>query len=210
MTAVYTTSAFALSVQIPRINDDCLIGGVPAHDLVGIDIEASKERFDALILATVQAEYPGAEFGSEFRVCDQDGNADTAAAREASDWIANEAENLFGSGTFWVEETYPPIGGGSQELDTQYNGWTNYATWRVNLEVCEDLCNSYVENVSFESIESLAGQLKEETEEIVTNYGQLDGLAVDYAMAFLSDVDWYEIAKHWEDDLIAPDEDETS
>ena len=114
------------------------------------------------------------------------------------------------SGTFWVEETYPPIGGGSQELDTQYNGWTNYATWRVNLEVCEDLCNSYVENVSFESIESLAGQLKEETEEIVTNYGQLDGLAVDYAMAFLSDVDWYEIAKHWEDDLIAPDEDETS
>lgn len=127
MTAVYTKSAFALSVQIPRIDDDRLIGGVPAHDLAGIDIEASKDRYDAMLLAIVQAEYPGAEFGDDFRVYDQDGNADTAAAREVSDWIANEAEHLFNSGAFWIEETYPPIGGGSQELDTQYNGWTTTA-----------------------------------------------------------------------------------
>ena len=87
-----------------------------------------------------------------------------------------------------------------------YNGWTNYATWRVNLEVCDDLCNSWhADRETFEDVSDIAERLKDETEEIVTNYGTLDGLAVDYAMAFLSDVNWYEIAFHWTDELVTPE-----
>ena len=90
-----------------------------------------------------------------------------------------------------------------------YNGWTSYATWRVNLEICDDLCNSWhADRETFEDVSNIAERLKDETEEIVTNYGTLDGLAVDYAMAFLSDVNWYEIASHWTEELIQAEEEE--
>ncbi len=90
-----------------------------------------------------------------------------------------------------------------------YNGWTSYATWRVNLEICDDLCNSWhADRETFENVSDIAERLKDETEEIVTNYGTLDGLAVDYAMAFLAGVNWYEIASHWTDELIEAEDEE--
>ena len=85
-----------------------------------------------------------------------------------------------------------------------YNGWTNYATWRINLEHFDgvnayqlsgryvnsasdikDLASDYVENIIFETTS--------------------EGFARDYALAFLSDVKWWEIANH----LIANLKDET-
>lgn len=70
--------------------------------------------------------------------------------------------------------------------DNTYNGWTNYATWRVNLEFFDDgagedaqSCREYVESV----IED-----------------QAQGIALDYAMAFLSDVNWHEIASHHQEE----------
>ena len=85
-----------------------------------------------------------------------------------------------------------------------YNGWTNYATWRINLEQFDgvtayqlsgrcvnsasdikDLARDYVENIIFETTS--------------------EGFARDYALAFISDVNWWEIANH----LIANLEDET-
>jgi hypothetical protein len=71
----------------------------------------------------------------------------------------------------------------------KYNGWTNYATWRINLEVIGDM--------EFENKVS-ALQLIEIVEECVfTNPNTCDTprLIEDYARAFVSQVDFYEIAK---------------
>lgn len=79
--------------------------------------------------------------------------------------------------------------------DTKYNGWTNYATWRVNLEVfdCQD------NNWDWFNLDQEAYELSKEIQEYVENYieeSTEQGLARDYALAFLSDVNWHEIAEH--------------
>ena len=75
----------------------------------------------------------------------------------------------------------------------EYNGWTNYATWRINLELLDDI--EYEQEVT-------AGYLKEITEDIVFNNTVDKGcLAADYARAFLDDVNYHEIASHINDEL---------
>lgn len=77
-------------------------------------------------------------------------------------------------------------------MTNEFNGWTNYETWRVNLELFDgfDLCEvpSTIDNPY-----DLAEYLKEMAEEIV--YGDAEGLAKDYALAFLSGVDYGQIAR---------------
>jgi len=79
-----------------------------------------------------------------------------------------------------------------------YNGWTNYATWRVNLEIIDgiDARDMWPREVRDDDAYSLSKQLEEYAEEVVSGYGQVEGLAMDYARAFLSEVNWYEIAEH--------------
>ena len=67
-----------------------------------------------------------------------------------------------------------------------YNGWTNYATWRVHLEMFDDM--EADEPVRWQDIRDMA--------EDVVEASSSEGLARDYAMAFLSDVNWREIADH--------------
>ena len=76
--------------------------------------------------------------------------------------------------------------------NNEYNGWSNYATWRVNLEILGDI--EFEEQVS-------ADYLKELTEECVFEGGATQRIADDYAQAFLSDVNYYEIANHINDDI---------
>lgn len=83
--------------------------------------------------------------------------------------------------------------------DETYNGWRNYATWRVNLEVADDLLQGRGRVT--------AEELKDEVEELVI--GDAEGIVADYALSFMSDVDWYEIAEHHNDDLPDDDEDES-
>ena len=99
--------------------------------------------------------------------------------------------------------------------DTRYNGWTNYATWRVNLEICDDYCGSLASDVEngyqerFADIGTLAESLKESVEALV--YGDdyhAEQLVTQYAMAFIDDVNWDEIARHWEPELIASDDED--
>lgn len=97
--------------------------------------------------------------------------------------------------------------------DTTYNGWTNYATWRVNLELCSDKLDNLESNRErFESVSDLADRLKQMVDDVITNYGENEeGIAVDYASAFVSDVNWYEIAEHYPAELIGEnDEPETN
>lgn len=67
--------------------------------------------------------------------------------------------------------------------DNTYNGWTNYATWRVYCELFDGADSSYT-----------ADSAREYAEEIIEESSS--GLAQDYAMSFLSEVDWREIAEH--------------
>ena len=80
--------------------------------------------------------------------------------------------------------------------DKTYNGWTNYETWRVNLEIFDgfdpsDYYSAFVPSDAYE----LGQSLKQYAIEILESEGT-KGLTFDYAMAFLDAVNWMEIAKH--------------
>ena len=84
--------------------------------------------------------------------------------------------------------------------DTTYNGWTNYATWRVNLEIFDGLEQSELFDLTL-PVEQLRHVLQDYVEGHIYESGGGNGnIAVDYALAFLSDVNWYEIAKHMIED----------
>lgn len=78
-------------------------------------------------------------------------------------------------------------------LSETYNGWTNYATWRVNLEIFDELD---LRDMGWHKLDKydLAAALKEYANEII-EMGAEEGLALDYARAFISDVDWYDISR---------------
>lgn len=82
---------------------------------------------------------------------------------------------------------------------SEYNGWTNYPTWRANLEIFDgmelgDFWGFHNEKASEIDVYELADVLKDYADEMLTINGE-SGLAVDYARAFLLDVSWLEIAK---------------
>jgi len=79
--------------------------------------------------------------------------------------------------------------------DNTHNGWTNYATWRVMLEIFSDCDPAYFSNL--EDSYELSKELRDYAEEVITDFGQIDSnsLAVSYAVSFLSYVDWQEIAE---------------
>lgn len=71
----------------------------------------------------------------------------------------------------------------------RYNGWTNYPTWRVHLEL--------VDGVEFESTDTyqLGREIKTFCEDYLDQMAD-DGLVKDFAIAFIDNVNWYEIAEH--------------
>jgi len=78
------------------------------------------------------------------------------------------------------------------ENNTKYNGWTNHATWRINLEILGDI--EFEEQVS-------ADYLKDMVEEIVFGDSDINTLQSGYAQAFISEVNFYEIANNINEDL---------
>jgi len=80
-----------------------------------------------------------------------------------------------------------------------YNGWANYETWRVNLEMIDGLNPIDMGWKSLDRYE-LANVLKEFCVEILesetAHKGASVSLALSYALAFLDMVDWFEIAEH--------------
>lgn len=86
-------------------------------------------------------------------------------------------------------------------MSNTYNGWTNYATWRVNLEVFDGLAAEDWFDYEQEAYD-LGHDLKAYAEELIEDTTQ-EGLGRDYALAFLSDVNWYEIAKHMKEEQTA-------
>lgn len=79
-----------------------------------------------------------------------------------------------------------------------YNGWKNYATWRVNLELFDDLPLEHLPVHPEDFLEmdpyERAQILKEYTLEAMEMYP--DGFVKDYALAFIYEVDFLSIAQH--------------
>jgi hypothetical protein len=72
-------------------------------------------------------------------------------------------------------------------MSKEYNGWNNYATWRVNLEILGDI--DFDDHVTVD-------ELKEIVEDVVfSNVEDGRSLCTDYARAFISEVNFYEIAE---------------
>tara|TARA_R110000744_G_C19056822_1_gene528501 strand:- start:209 stop:451 length:243 start_codon:yes stop_codon:yes gene_type:complete len=69
----------------------------------------------------------------------------------------------------------------------KHNGWTNYETWRVNLEIFAGFIAEDWEEVTGEWCKDYAADIVCE--------GQEESFALDYALAFLGPVNWYEIAE---------------
>lgn len=83
------------------------------------------------------------------------------------------------------------------DSDTRHNGWTNYATWRVNLEIFEGFDPSeYFSAFDANDVYALSQGLQDYADQVLFECATVEGLAADYARAFLADVNWYEIAEH--------------
>ncbi len=79
-----------------------------------------------------------------------------------------------------------------------YNGWTNYATWRINLEIIDgiDWSEEITEGNTFEDISELVDYLKQIVDNAVSDDNKdANTLAYDYACAFIQEVNFYEIAE---------------
>jgi hypothetical protein len=68
-----------------------------------------------------------------------------------------------------------------------YNGWKNYETWRVHLEIF-DGCDPDGQAMTADSAREIVEEYIEMTSQ--------EGIARDYALAFVQGVDWDEIARH--------------
>jgi hypothetical protein len=77
----------------------------------------------------------------------------------------------------------------------KYNGWTNYATWRVNLEMFDG--GDFASDNDLDAYD-LGDSLREMAYDTLSESGS--GLVRDYAFAFLRDVNWPEIARHMIED----------
>ena len=87
---------------------------------------------------------------------------------------------------------------------SKYNGWTNYATWRINLEIFDGVepgdlgCFTRYEEPEPSDV---AEYLSEYVDEILCGYDKGgpcgEGVTLSYARAFVAQVNFYEIAQHF-------------
>jgi hypothetical protein len=73
-----------------------------------------------------------------------------------------------------------------------YNGWTNYATWRISLEWFDNFNPDENETDVYDLSKTLEAYVTETLEEMTVQ----STLVLDYALSFVSDVNWYEIAEN--------------
>ena len=86
-----------------------------------------------------------------------------------------------------------------------YNGWANYETWRVNLEILDGMdCEQFGVRPDKDDVDASARELAEALESYCAEMVELDakGFALDLALSFLNKVYWYEIAEHMVEDAV--------
>ena len=101
-----------------------------------------------------------------------------------------------------------------------YNGWANYETWLANLWITEgalgdpmgveEQARYFAENGEDAAPTRMGEWLKEQTEEMLDEAdNRTGGLAVDLLGAALSRVDWRTIGKHYTDEAIENERQQT-
>lgn len=83
-------------------------------------------------------------------------------------------------------------------INQNHNGWTNYATWRINLEIFSDCAwTGVTANTDVaELVEELKASLEMYIDESVDWSPSGDSLVRGWVNAFVSDVNFHEIAQH--------------
>jgi len=76
------------------------------------------------------------------------------------------------------------------------NGYHNYETWRVMLEILGDIEWDDDEDVTADLLEEIVDDV------VFSNSVEKDCLAADYARSFLSNVNYYELAKIINEDRV--------
>jgi hypothetical protein len=71
----------------------------------------------------------------------------------------------------------------------KHNGYFNYETWRVMLEILGDIEWDADEEVTEDLLEEIVNDV------VFSNSVEKDCLAADYARSFLSNVNYYELAE---------------
>lgn len=97
-----------------------------------------------------------------------------------------------------------------------YNGWKNYETWLVNLWLDNDGTSEYLRERVREEYETredfdahqFGKVISEYVEEVYLEPAGNEGMLADLVNAALSEVDWQEIASHYEEDLPESEEEE--
>lgn len=74
---------------------------------------------------------------------------------------------------------------------TTYNGYTNYETWRVKLELIDGIDPHLL---GFDDVYDFAEYLKDFVDDSLCMSAK-EGFALDYARAFVAEVNFREIAK---------------
>ena len=94
--------------------------------------------------------------------------------------------------------------------DTKYNGWTNYATWRVKLEIFDNIPIQELSD-GVDDAQPNIYEISLSLKNLAEYYIECDstGFARDYALAFLQEVNWYEISQHLVNDYIAENQEVT-
>lgn len=90
----------------------------------------------------------------------------------------------------------------------KYNGWTNYPTWRINLEIIDGMKPSDFIGYGVPCQSELKDAIKEFVETAIED-STTPGIGRDYALAFVSDVNYWEIADRLIADYANQDETET-
>lgn len=78
-----------------------------------------------------------------------------------------------------------------------FSGWTNYATWRVNLEFVDGMDWQDDDSV-YDTMYDLAESIKDQVENYIndnTPNKDNSSLITGWVTAFISEVNWYEIAE---------------
>ena len=91
-------------------------------------------------------------------------------------------------------------------MSETYNGWTNYETWRVNLEMLDGMsCEDFGLRIDVDDVDGSSRELASGLESYCAELVEMDakGLALDLALSFLNKVEWQEIAEHMVEDHIA-------
>ena len=79
--------------------------------------------------------------------------------------------------------------------DKTYNGWTNYETWRVNLEIFDGWNADQLDSLTMGDSYNLSQQLKDYAIDLLAMDCNDQSIAYSYALAFLDAADFRQIAQ---------------